>query len=73
MGAVEPILAIAAAVLLGIVGAREVAAGMRCGKARHRSGQFGVRRAAVYWSLLSVQAVLFLGAATTIYLVLFSR
>ena len=74
MGAVEPILAVVAAVTLGVVGARELSAGLRSGLARHRKGQFSRPwQAAGYWSLLSVQALFFLGASTGIYLALFSR
>jgi hypothetical protein len=74
MGAAELAIAVLAAVLLGVVGARELAAGLRVGLARHRDGQF-VRRgqAARYWGLVSCQALLFLGATTSIYLILFSR
>lgn len=74
MEVAEPILAVVAAVVLGLVGARELAAGLRSGLARHRNGQFRrLRQAAGYWSLVSCQALFFLGATTTIYLALFSR
>ena len=74
MQLVEPILAVVAAVLVGILGAREVADGWRCGVARHRAGHFRrLGQAAAYWSLLSVQAALFLGASTGIYVLLLSR
>jgi hypothetical protein len=74
MGLAEPLLAIAAAVLLGIVGARELAAGLRGGLARHRNKRFArPRHAVVFWSLLGVQALLFLGATTSIYLILLTR
>jgi hypothetical protein len=73
MEAAVPILAVIAAVLVGLVGARELAAGLRCGLARHRNGQLSrLRQAAGYWSLLSCQALFFLGATTCIYLALFS-
>ena len=74
MDSAEPILAVAAAVLLGLAGARELAAGLRCGLARHRDRQFvRMRQAAGYWCLVSCQAVFFLGATTSIYLILFTR
>ena len=74
MQLVQPILALSAAVLVGILGARELAAGWRSGLARRRAGHFPrFRQAAMYWCLLSVQAALFLGASTGIYVLLLSR